>query len=109
MIPHCGAVWHRGCSRSNEVYLRRALFVSQAMGKEVSALLPLEAVDVVNMTNRILASGFDLKQVTKGIAAELKRHLRVDWMTLILLDADGSTISIHPFRKPCGRAGTHCR
>jgi PAS domain S-box-containing protein len=51
-------------------------------------LLPLEPVDVVNLTNRVLASAFDLKHVAQGIASELKRCLRVDWMTLIVLDGE---------------------
>ena len=63
-------------------------------------MLPLEAVDVVNITNRIVASGFDLRRVTKGIAAELKRHLRVDWVTLILLDADGRQFRFAPSGSP---------
>jgi PAS domain S-box-containing protein len=52
--------------------------------KEVPKVIPLEVADIVKVTNRVMASGFDLKQVAKGIATELRRCLGVDWMTLIL-------------------------
>jgi PAS domain S-box-containing protein len=54
--------------------------------KEVPKVIPLEAADIVNVTNRVMASGFELKHVAKGIATELKRCLGVDWVTLILPD-----------------------
>ena len=51
---------------------------------------PLETPDVMNVLNRILASGFELSQLTRGICTELKTLLRVDWITVFLLmERDG--------------------
>jgi PAS domain S-box-containing protein len=59
-------------------------------------VLPLEAADIVNVTNRVMASGFDLKQVAKGITIELKRCLGVDWVTLILPDGKDRRFRFFP-------------
>jgi len=49
-------------------------------------LLPLEATDIMNVTNRVVDSAFDLNHAAERIAAELKQLLLVDWVTLVLPD-----------------------
>jgi len=65
-------------------------------------LVPLDAADIVDMTNRFMASGFNLKQVVKGIATELKRCLRVDWMTLVLPEGKDRPFRFIPSESPPG-------
>ena len=65
-------------------------------------MVPLDAADIVDMTNRFMASGFNLKQVVKGIATELKRCLRVDWMTLVLPEGKDRPFRFIPSESPPG-------
>ena len=51
-------------------------------------MLRVKEFDVVNVVNNILVSGFDLKQAIKGIYAELKWRLGVDWMIIAVPNKD---------------------